>query len=221
MGLTKLTRGSGHHLIPYSLWTCKTSADVAKLFNGDDARIFNDYYDVHMNQTIDGVSHVPKYNQSVAGELADFLREKHKTLDQLTPEEAQEFLKRIKNAGGDIGKFNKGVRAEAQAALKARTRASKLRAQALGKSMKALGFVAALGLAQTAFACVDPSTCQEELEELDRKLRKFAGSKTTVDCQEAYEAFIAALKCAGADNLPFGIIGVITNEMNKNCPLLG
>jgi len=110
-------KGSGHHMIPWSLFNDKVNAEVQKFLDGDAARIFNEYYINHNSKTLGGISHV-KYTKLVKESLDEFLGEQ--AIKEMTLEQAKNFLNKIKNASpkSGIGAFNAGVADEAVRALK-------------------------------------------------------------------------------------------------------
>jgi RHS repeat-associated protein len=108
-------RGSGHHIVPWSIFNGKVSQEVHDFFDSDEARIFNDFYTDHNGKTLNEVSH-PKYTRLLREELEKFLGKKK--LSDMTPGDAKRFLEHIKSKGGDIGNYLKGVRKEAADALK-------------------------------------------------------------------------------------------------------
>jgi RHS repeat-associated protein len=116
LGLKK-RRGSGHHIIPWSLFNGKVSDVVFEFFNSDGARIFNEFYTTHNFGTINEVSH-HRYNQIVREELNKFLG--GKSIRRMTLDEARVFLGRIKSkpANHAISRFNAGVADQAAEAMR-------------------------------------------------------------------------------------------------------
>lgn len=105
----------GHHLVPWALFASEASDEVIAFFDSDEARIFNEWYTSHNRSTVNGVTH-PAYSKAVQCELDDFLG--GRGVSSMTPKEARAFFTRIKNSTNEtIVNFNKGVQAEAYAAL--------------------------------------------------------------------------------------------------------
>jgi RHS repeat-associated protein len=125
LGLKSRRRGTGHHLIPWSLFNADVSDVVFEFFNSDGARIFNEYYNTHNFGTLNDVSH-RRYNQIVREELEKFLG--GKPLRKMTLDEAKVFFRKIKGkpASHALSRFNAGVAAEAAKAMES----------ALAKGMK-------------------------------------------------------------------------------------
>jgi RHS repeat-associated protein len=110
-------KGSGHHIIPWSLFEGKVSAEVKKFFDSDAARIFNDYYKTHNYGTIRGVKH-SEYNKIVKEALDEFLG--NQAINDMSLKQAEIFLDKIKKAPANskIAIFNAGVAQDAADAMK-------------------------------------------------------------------------------------------------------
>lgn len=111
-------RGSGHHMIPYSLFDNKVSKEVFNVFDGDSARIFNEAFKSHNGSPINGIKH-GTYNELVKSELDKFIKAEKTCLEKMTKQQALKFLEIIKNkpANSAIQIFNSGVRQQAAEAL--------------------------------------------------------------------------------------------------------
>jgi hypothetical protein len=110
-------KGDGHHIIPWHLFNKKVSEVVHKFFDGDAARIFNEYYKNHNAKSLNGISH-KKYNSLLKDALKEFLGED--SVRKMTIEQAEKFLNQIKSASpsSPMGQFNSGVAQEAADAMK-------------------------------------------------------------------------------------------------------
>jgi hypothetical protein len=110
-------RGSGHHLIPWSIFNEAVRAEVFEIFNGDEARLFHDDWKSHNFGSVNDVKH-HDYNKAVRAELEVFLS--GKPISEMTTLEAKEFLERIKTmpSTSTIGKFNKGIKGQIKDAIK-------------------------------------------------------------------------------------------------------
>jgi len=108
--------GDGHHLVPQSKWALFNPDVAKKVFDPDNARIRNDAYAFHNGKKQNGISHY-KYNEAVEEEAKKIFG--NKNLKEVTEEEAKQFLEHIKSRKDClIGKFNAGVREEAEKALR-------------------------------------------------------------------------------------------------------
>ena len=105
-------KGTGHHIIPWSLFNGKVNNAVYEFFNSEFARIWHKSYAEHNAKALNGISH-KEYTGLVKQELKKFLG--NKRVRQMTIEEAETFLHRIKNMphSNRIRQFNDGVLDEA------------------------------------------------------------------------------------------------------------
>ena len=148
-------KGTGHHLIPWSLFNGNVTKAVQQIFDSDAARIFNEAFKSHNGRKINGIGH-PTYTKAVREELMTFLGATEKTfvtkLKDMTPMQAKQFLEQIKKAplDGIIGKFNKGVRKQAAEALKA---ANALKAAKALKAAQAAKAAKAASRAKPKVSC--------------------------------------------------------------------
>lgn len=133
-------RGSGHHIVPWSIFNGLVTDDVQNIFDGDNARLFDDCYNTHNFGPANGVKH-SDYNKAVKDALDDFLG--GKPISQMTPDEAQRFLNQIKSAppSSTIGKFNAGIKKQIAEAVEkaAREAAEKATKSGALKCCKKLG----------------------------------------------------------------------------------
>jgi RHS repeat-associated protein len=105
-------KGTGHHIIPWSLFNGKVNNAVYEFFNSEFARIWHDVYNEHNANALNNISH-KEYTGLVKQELKKFLG--NKKVRQMTIEEAETFLHKIKNMphSSKIRQFNDGVLDEA------------------------------------------------------------------------------------------------------------
>ncbi|MFG0262108.1 MAG: hypothetical protein ACF788_06945, partial [Novipirellula sp. JB048] len=147
-----------HHIIPWSLFNGKVSDDVKKIFDGDDARLFDDCWSTHNYGPAGGVKH-SDYNKAVKEELEKFLN--GKPISEMTPQEAKQFVNKVKNMPGSslIGKFNNGIKKQIKEAMeKAVKEAAEKAAQSGLKKCckKGLGFcVRKFPVCAVGFFCYD------------------------------------------------------------------
>ena len=118
-------RGDGHHIIPWSVFDGKVSAEVQAIFDGAGGRMAHPCYTNHNGKILNGVGH-PTYTSAVQQEFLNFLNGKDPAL--MTPAEAERFLAHIRNMppNSAIGKFLIGVQKEIQEAIE---KAAKLAAK--------------------------------------------------------------------------------------------
>lgn len=122
--------GSGHHLVPVSVFNGEVSREVQEFFDSDAARIANEYWKGHNGGTLNGITH-PQYTAFVRAELEEFLGPK--ALRTMTLQEAQAFVAYLKTMppGTPIGDFNAGAYAAARSA------ATRVRAQLVSRARNA------------------------------------------------------------------------------------
>jgi hypothetical protein len=103
------------------------SPEALAVFNELSARIWNEYYKSHNGASMNGITH-PCYTQAVKDEFTKFIKDNKLNPRKLSADAARNFLKHIDSLpdGHVISKFNKGVRAAAEAAEKAGKLAAKL-----------------------------------------------------------------------------------------------
>ena len=165
LGLKKKYRskkGAGHHIVPWSLFNGKVNDAVYEFFNSEFARIWNEYYTEHNAKALGNISHA-QYTGLVREELQKFLGKKK--LRQMTVEEAETFLHKIKNMpmGSRIRLFNEGIINEAAESMvkklgkgTVRSAATSLR-KALGIGARRIprGIAVALTVAEFAYYADD------------------------------------------------------------------
>ena len=139
-------RGSGHHIVPWSIFNGRVSEAVQVFFDSDAARIFNDAYKFHDGSTISGISH-DKYNEIVAEEFKKAFGDTE--MKKLTMQQAQEFVGRLKSLPSNhtITMFNSGIQSQADEATKlaAKGLKSKLIDKALNVSRNTMNRIAKAG----------------------------------------------------------------------------
>jgi RHS repeat-associated protein len=122
-------KGSGHHIVCWSLFNGIVGKSVSDVFDSDDARLFDPCWKDHNYGPAGGVKH-SDYCKAIKEELKKFLN--GKPLSSMTPNEAKAFLNKIKSMPPTsvIGKFNNGIKAQIKEALE------ELAKQAAGKASK-------------------------------------------------------------------------------------
>ncbi len=108
--------GTGHHIVPWSLFNGKVNKTVHDYLDSNFARVFNDHYRTHNSKTLGGISH-DVYTEEVEKALKKFVGPKG--IRKMTLDEAKRFVRKIKRMPKNtpIGAYHRGVVAEAQQAV--------------------------------------------------------------------------------------------------------
>jgi RHS repeat-associated protein len=110
-------KGSGHHVVPWSIFNGAVKEEVQRFFDSDLSRIFNEHYKTHGAGRLDGIS-AKQYNRLVSAEMEKFLGKQ--ALRDMTLKQAEQFLSHLNSLPHNhpIATYNNAVRREAALAMR-------------------------------------------------------------------------------------------------------
>lgn len=114
-----ITKGSGHHKVPWDIFFGYVSDEAAEVFNSPKGRIFHDAFKSHNNHTVGNVTH-PGYSTIVKKYLDEYIGKNCQSARSMTGGQANEFLDFLDKLPDNnaVKKFNNGVRKEIEYIVK-------------------------------------------------------------------------------------------------------